>query len=59
MASEKIDLLMMGPTKSTIIDGLSPRFNLHKANDVDTLKALVPGIRCFHSDNSSLPWRTA
>jgi lactate dehydrogenase-like 2-hydroxyacid dehydrogenase len=44
MASEKIDLLMMGPTKSTIIDGLSPRFNLHKANDVDTLKALVPGL---------------
>jgi hypothetical protein len=23
------------------------------------LKALVPGIRCFHSDNSSLPLRTA
>jgi hypothetical protein len=23
------------------------------------LKALVPGIRCFHSDNASLPWRTA
>lgn len=23
------------------------------------LKALVPGIECFHSDNSSLPWRTA
>jgi hypothetical protein len=22
------------------------------------LKALVPGIECFHSDNSSLPWRT-
>ena len=23
------------------------------------LKALVPGIKCFHSDTSSLPWRTA
>jgi hypothetical protein len=23
------------------------------------LKALVPGIECFHSDTSSLPWRTA
>jgi lactate dehydrogenase-like 2-hydroxyacid dehydrogenase len=44
MASEKIDLLMLGPTKSTIIDGLSPRFNLHKANDAETLKAVVPGL---------------
>jgi hypothetical protein len=23
------------------------------------LKVLVPGIECFHSDSSSLPWRTA
>jgi hypothetical protein len=23
------------------------------------LKALVPGIECFHSDTSSLPWRTS
>jgi hypothetical protein len=23
------------------------------------LKALIPGIKCFHSDDSSLPWRAA
>src|SRR4051794_9869809 len=33
MASEKADVLVLGPAKPTVIDGLSPRFNLHKAND--------------------------
>jgi lactate dehydrogenase-like 2-hydroxyacid dehydrogenase len=31
MANEKPDVLVLGPAKPTVIDGLAPRFNLHKA----------------------------
>ena len=44
MASEKPDVLVLGPEKPTIVDGLSPRFTLHKANDVNTVHALVPAL---------------
>jgi lactate dehydrogenase-like 2-hydroxyacid dehydrogenase len=44
MASEKPDVLVLGPEKRTIVDGLSPRFTLHKANDVETVNALVPKL---------------
>jgi lactate dehydrogenase-like 2-hydroxyacid dehydrogenase len=42
MASGKPDVLVLGPEKDTIVDGLSPRFTLHKANDVESVNALVP-----------------
>jgi lactate dehydrogenase-like 2-hydroxyacid dehydrogenase len=44
MASEKPDVLVLGPEKDTIADGLAPRFTLHKANDVETVEALVPAL---------------
>ncbi len=44
MANEKIDVLVWGPEKSTIVDGLSKRFTLHKANDIETVNALVPKL---------------
>jgi lactate dehydrogenase-like 2-hydroxyacid dehydrogenase len=44
MASGKPDVLVLGPEKDTIVDGLSPRFTLHKANDVETVNALVPAL---------------
>ena len=44
MASQKPDVLVLGPDKATIVDGLSPRFTLHKANDDETVNALVPKL---------------
>jgi lactate dehydrogenase-like 2-hydroxyacid dehydrogenase len=44
MTSEKIDVLVWGPEKSTIVDGLSKRFTLHKANDIETVNALLPKL---------------
>ena len=41
MANEKLDVLVLGPEKPTIIEGLSARFTLHKANDVETVNALL------------------
>ena len=33
MAAEKIDVLLIGPSKSVIVNGLAPAFNLHKFSD--------------------------
>lgn len=44
MASEKPDVLVLGPAKRTIIDGLSPRFNLHKANDTTLAAPMLAGL---------------
>jgi lactate dehydrogenase-like 2-hydroxyacid dehydrogenase len=44
MASEKPDVLVLGPAKPTIIDGLSPRFNLHKANDTTGADAMLADL---------------
>jgi len=44
MASEKPDVLVLGPAKPTIIDGLSPRFALHKANDVTLADAMLASL---------------
>jgi lactate dehydrogenase-like 2-hydroxyacid dehydrogenase len=44
MASEKTDILVWGPEKSTIIDGLSERFTLHKVNSVEAINAVVPKL---------------
>ena len=44
MASEKTDVLVWGPEKPTIVDGLSKRFTVHKANDVAAVNALVPKL---------------
>jgi lactate dehydrogenase-like 2-hydroxyacid dehydrogenase len=41
MASDKPDVLVLGPEKATITDGMSARFNLHKANDTKTADALL------------------
>jgi lactate dehydrogenase-like 2-hydroxyacid dehydrogenase len=34
MAAEKTDVLLIGPSKSVIVNGLAPAFNLHKFSDV-------------------------
>jgi lactate dehydrogenase-like 2-hydroxyacid dehydrogenase len=44
MASEKTDVLVWGPEKSTIVDGLSGRFTLHKVNSVEAINAVVPKL---------------
>ena len=44
MASEKRDVLVLGPAKPTVIDGLSPRFNLHKANDTEIAGPMLAGL---------------
>jgi lactate dehydrogenase-like 2-hydroxyacid dehydrogenase len=33
MAAEKTDVLLIGPSKSVIVNGLAPAFNLHKFSD--------------------------
>ncbi len=51
MADDKIDVLVLGPEKPTIIDGLAARFNLHKAADVKAaaplLVELAPRLRAL------------
>jgi lactate dehydrogenase-like 2-hydroxyacid dehydrogenase len=51
MADEKIDVLVLGPAKPTIIDGLSQRFKLHQAKDVTSagpmLADLAPRLRAL------------
>jgi lactate dehydrogenase-like 2-hydroxyacid dehydrogenase len=51
MTDEKPDVLVLGPAKPTIIDGLSPRFHLHKAADVKAaeplLRKLAPRLRAL------------
>src|SRR6201991_1942691 len=44
MANEKIDVLVWGPDKPTVADGLSKRFTVHKANDVETVRSLLPKL---------------
>jgi len=44
MAGEKPDVLVLGPAKPTIIDGLSARFNLHKANDTKLADGMLAGL---------------
>ena len=44
MANEKPDVLVLGPAKPTIIDGLSPRFTLHKANDTKLAEPILAQI---------------
>jgi len=44
MASEKPDVLVLGPAKPTIIDGLSPRFNLHKADDTEIAGSMLAEV---------------
>ena len=44
MANEKTDVLVWGPEKTTIVDGLSKRFMLHKVNSREDINAVVPKI---------------
>lgn len=44
MANEKPDVLVLGPAKPTIIDGLSSRFTLHRANDTKLADAVLAGL---------------
>jgi lactate dehydrogenase-like 2-hydroxyacid dehydrogenase len=41
MANEKPDVLVLGPAKPTVIDGLAPRFNLHKAGSTKDAEPLL------------------
>jgi len=41
MTADKPDVLVLGPAKPTIIDGLSPKFQLHKAPDTKSADALL------------------
>lgn len=44
MTADKPDVVVLGPAKPTIIDGLSARFNMHKANDTRTADAMLAGL---------------
>src|SRR5688500_11790672 len=44
MTNDKPDVLVLGPAKPTIIDGLSPRFTLHKANDTKLAEPILAQI---------------
>jgi lactate dehydrogenase-like 2-hydroxyacid dehydrogenase len=44
MASEKPDVLLMGPPKPTIVNGLAPLFNVHRLADAKDRDALIAGL---------------
>jgi lactate dehydrogenase-like 2-hydroxyacid dehydrogenase len=44
MASDKPDVLLMGPPKPTIVDGLAPLFNVHRLGDAKDPDALINGL---------------
>jgi lactate dehydrogenase-like 2-hydroxyacid dehydrogenase len=44
MAGEKIDVLLIGPKKPVIVDGLKSVFNLHATADAKDRDALVSGL---------------
>ena len=39
--NDKTDVLVLGPAKTTIIDGLAPKFHVHKAPDTKAADALL------------------
>ena len=41
---EKSDVLMLGPKKPVIVDGLAPAFNLHIMADANDPEALISGV---------------
>src|SRR5215831_3410535 len=59
MASEKPDILLLGPPKSTIANGLAPLFSVHRlieAKDQDALMAsLADRVRGFAVTFSNIP----
>ncbi|HEY1542333.1 MAG TPA: 2-hydroxyacid dehydrogenase [Xanthobacteraceae bacterium] len=44
MASDKPDILLMGPPKPTIVNGLAPLFNVHRSPDAKDRDAVVAGL---------------
>lgn len=44
MTSDRPDVLVLGPAKPTIIDGLSARFTLHKAQSTQEAEAMLAGL---------------
>ena len=59
MASEKPDILLLGPPKPTIANGLAPRFGVHRlieAKDPDAFMAsLADRVRGFAVTFSNIP----
>jgi lactate dehydrogenase-like 2-hydroxyacid dehydrogenase len=44
MASEKPDILLMGPLKPVIANGLAPLFNVHRLADAKDREAFIAGV---------------
>jgi lactate dehydrogenase-like 2-hydroxyacid dehydrogenase len=44
MASEKPDILLMGPLKPVIVNGLAPLFNVHRLADAKDREAFIAGV---------------
>ena len=44
MASDKPDVLLMGPPKPTIVNGLAPLFNVHRLADATNRDAFLGGL---------------
>ena len=44
MASEKPDILLMGPIKPVIVNGLAPLFNVHRLAEAKDRDALINGL---------------
>ncbi len=44
MASEKPDILLMGPPKPVIVNGLAPLFNVHRLGDAADRSAFIAGL---------------
>ena len=45
MASDKPDILLMGPPKPVIVNGLAPLFNVHRLAEAKDRDALIGGTR--------------
>src|ERR1700757_2557151 len=44
MASDKPDILLMGPPKPVIVNGLAPLFNVHRLAEAKDRDALIGGL---------------
>lgn len=44
MASEKPDILLLGPPKPAVVDGLAPLFNVHRLADAEDRDGFIAGL---------------
>jgi lactate dehydrogenase-like 2-hydroxyacid dehydrogenase len=44
MANEKPDIMLLGPPKTAVVNGLEPLFNVHRLNDAVDREAFIAGL---------------